>query len=167
MRKFVHILIVAAAAAILLSASRSVRAAGPREPGAAPGSKTRQLMLRQALDKEVSGTLVAELNRSKKLWKAMGPERLRQLRERYYAFLRLDDQQQAALIDAAPEFDKLSESQKKLYRERAAWLKEVVRSLTPAERDELKKMTPTERARRLLELKARLATSRPTTAPAK
>ena len=91
---------------------------------------------------------------------------LRQLRERYYAFLRLDRAEQAALLAAAPEFDKLTDAQRKAYQQRAAWLRKVIKSLTDEQRAELKKMAPAERARRLLELKAKLARSEPTSQPA-
>ena len=166
MQKPAHILIVSWAIAALLPAASGVLAAGPRDPRPPLGSRSQQLALKQALEKHLSGTLVAELNYNKEAWGQMTPEQLRDLRERYYAFLRLDEDKKAELIRAMPEFDRLTEDQKRAYHERAAWLKKVVKSLTPAQREVLRKMTPAERAKRLLELKRKLAAAQPTSRPA-
>ena len=163
MRKPAHILIASWLAVAVLAAGVAVGAS--RQPPR-PGSRARQLLLKQALEKRLSGTLVAELSHNKKVWGAMTPEQLRQLRERYYAFLRLDQDKQAELLRAMPEFERLTGAQREAYQQRAAWLKKVVGSLTPDQREELKAMTPSERAKRLLELKGRLVSSRPSTQPA-
>lgn len=125
-----------------------------------------QLALKQALDKLVpAGTLVAELNHNKQVWNNLPPEKLRQLRDRYYAFLKQAPGRQADLLEAAFQFEKLSDDQKRIYLERAEWLNKVVAGLSPAQREELQKMSPDERARKLYELKAKLPASGPTTLP--
>ena len=159
MRTHTYILMLALAAATLLPSVAGAQPAGRVDPRLIPGSRARQLLLKQALEKHLSGTLVAELDYNKKLWGSMSPEQLRDLREKYYAFLRLDDAKQEKLLKAAPEFERLTDRQRRLYGERAAWLKRVVSSLSPAEREELKNLTPAERAKRLLELRDEEPTS--------
>jgi len=159
------ILIYGLAGAALVFSVAGAEPVGQPDKRIVPGSRQWQLLLKQRLDDELPGTLVAELNRNKKQWRAMSPEELRDLRKRYFAYLALDQKTQAALLKVMPEFEKLSAEQKQLYRRRAAWLKKVVASLSRAEREELKKLTPTERAARLLKLKALLPTSGPTSRP--
>jgi len=122
-------------------------------------------MLKQALEKYISGTLVEELNRNKRLWAKMSPEELRKLRSRYYAFLKENPDKQVELIEAAEKFQKLTAEQRKAFIKRAEWLKKVISHLTEKEKEALKKMTPAQRAKRLLELKAIYCTSQPTTQP--
>ncbi len=166
MRKLVHILIAPVLAGALLPALARAEPGRGVDPRLIPGSRARQLLLKQALEKHLSGTLVAELNHNKEQWASMSPERMRKLREIYLAFLRMDDDKQVRLLEAAPDFERLSERQRELYRERAAWLKKVIASLTPEQREQLRNMPPAERAKRLLELKEALTTSAPTTQPA-
>jgi Spy/CpxP family protein refolding chaperone len=135
-----------------------------RDPSRIPGSKVRQLMLKRSLEK-FSETLVAELNQNKELWQTMTPEKLRSLRERYYAFLKQDGGEQIALIEAAEKFGKLTDEQRQAYLKRAEWLEKVISSLTPQQREELRNLTPKERAKKLLELKAKLPGSQPTSQP--
>ena len=92
------------------------------DPQQVPGTAARQMLLRQALDKLQSGSLVQELNQNVKLFAAMTPEERRQLQQRYYAFLREDPQRQANLIEANAEFQKLTDSQRKSFEERASGL---------------------------------------------
>lgn len=158
--------ITATIAALMLLPSAVVAKNAPRrDPSKIPGSTVRQLMLKQALEKHLAGTLVVELNHNKRLWGSLAPEQLRSLRQRYYAFLRQDPDKQAALMKAAEEFRKLSARQRQAYVKRAAWLERVIASLTPAQRQALKQLAPAERAKRLLELKAELVDSQPITQP--
>ena len=151
---------------LLILLACSVAAGSNRHSASVPGSRVRQLMLKQALEKYISGTLVEELNRNKRLWAKMSPEELRKLRSRYYAFLKENPDKQVELIEAAEKFQKLTAEQRKAYIKRAEWLKKVVSHLTEKEKEALKKMTPAQRAKRLLELKAIYCTSQPTTQPA-
>jgi len=126
------------------------------------GSRTRQLLLKKALG---SGSLADELSRNRRRWEAMTPEQRRALRDRFLAFVGKDPARQADLIRAFEAFQKLTPQQQEQYRRRAVWLKKVVASLTPEQREALKKLTPDERARKLLELKAALSRPGPTTRP--
>lgn len=148
---------------VLVVAALAATAWGQR---AAPISKARQVLLDQAIDKFMDGTLVADLNRNKKVWASKTPEELRTLRNRRLAYLKESDEMRAKLLSAGEELDRLTDEQRKAYLARAQWLSKVVARLSPAQREALKKLTPQERARRLLELKAKLSEPGPTTRPA-
>jgi hypothetical protein len=165
MGKNSRILVTVIAAAVFFPAAAGAQ---PRRPEGklVPGSRAQQLVLLEALNKQLAGTLVAELNQNKNIWSTLSPEQLRELRQRYYAFLRQDPSSQADLIQTAEQFRHLSDEQREAYRQRAEWLSKVVATLTPHEREELIRMTPTDRAKRLLEVKARIVDSQPTSLPA-
>jgi hypothetical protein len=146
---------------VLVVAALAATAWGQR---AAPISKARQVLLKQAIDKFTHGTLVADLNRNKKVWASKTPEELRTLRNRRLAYLKESDEMRAKLLAAGEELDRLTDAQREAYLARAQWLSKVVARLSPAQREALKKLTPQERARRLLEPK--LSESGPTTRPA-
>ena len=154
--------------AVVLAAAWSP--AYPKD-GKGPGSKARQLLLKQALDKQISGTLVAELNRNKQVYDRLNPQQLRDLRAKVYMFKKEDPDRQVRIIEAGMEFLGLSPKHQDMYRRQAAWLKKVNASLTPQQRERLKRMTPRDRAKRMLELKAKLvpppAPATNTTTPAK
>ncbi len=159
-----HIPLLLAAAAAWAASAADAQQVRPG-PRLVPGSKARQLLLKKALEKHLSGALVAELNRNKKQWLALSPEQRNELRQRAIAFLRANPDRQADLIRAAWDYQRLSERQKQLYRERAKWLARVVARLTPAQRERLKALPPAQRAKRLLELKAALPATRPADQP--
>ncbi|MCK4624259.1 MAG: hypothetical protein KAV00_03040 [Phycisphaerae bacterium] len=161
MSRSAYIIVVALATAFPASITRADSREQKRDPSKVPGSTARQLMFKQALEKKMGGTLVAELNQNKKIWRSLKPEELRSLRERYYAFLKQDGKKQIELMEAAEKFHRLTDKQRRAYLKRASWLKKVVARLTPEQRQALRKLTPAKRARRLLELKAKLSDSRP------
>ena len=134
----------------------AAQAARKLDPANVPGTVTRQLLLRQALDKHVDGTLVAELNRNREIWQKLTPEQRRHLRDQWLATINEDPARLAQRIKNEDEFNKLNEQHRQMYLERAVWLKKVVDSLSPEQREEIRQMTPEQRARRLLDLKARL-----------
>lgn len=166
MPKAAHILVVTLAAVAMLAG-----AAAARDPAKVLGSKANQLRLKLALQKQIQGTLVGELNRNKQTYAALklNPQQLRDLREKVYRFKQLDPDRQVDILEAAWEFLNLTEEQRKIYRQREAWLRKVVASLTPEQRDQLKELSPQERSKRLLEYRDKLAgrpTSQPATRPA-
>jgi len=157
MRTAPHILIVALVAA-------AAHVASADDPAAA--LRARQLLIARAIDSELEGSLVASLNRNKTIWANLTPEQRRQYRDRYNAFRRQDPERQADLIEAFEAFNKLTPRQQEMYRRREIWLKRVVSSLSAQQREELKKLPPAERARRLLRLKADLVDKKaPATQP--
>jgi hypothetical protein len=163
MSRPLHISVVTLAGAALL-----VGVAAAKDPARIPGSKARQLLLKQALKKQLEGTLVSELNRNKQVYTSLklNPQQLRDLREKVYMFKQLDPDRQVDILEAAEEFLSLTPEQRKTYRESEAWLRKVVASLTPQQREALKRLTPEQRAKRLLELRDKLLGSKPTTQPA-
>lgn len=152
-------------AIVTLAGVALVGVAAAKDPDKAPGSKAYQLRLKLALQKQMKGTLAAEMNRNKQVYAALNPQQLSDLRERVYMFKQLDPDRQVDILDTAREFLNLTPAQRKIYREREAWLQKVVASLTPAEREALKRMTPRQRSKRLLELRDKLLAPRPTTRP--
>ena len=170
MRKFLQILTFS-----LICAAPSVGSAAPkdtpRDHSRTPGSKARQLLLKLALQKSMSRTLVAELNQNKKLYGSMNPQQRRDLRDKVLAYKRLDPDRKVDIITAAQEWFQLTDQQKAEYRKRQKWLRRLIPLLGAEQRDRLSKLTPQARARRLLELKAELldkpsAATQPATAPA-
>jgi len=167
MRNWTHMLVILALLGVTLTGSGAAAKEPKRlDPAKVLGSKARQLLLKQALEKHLSGTLLAELNRNKRDYRALTPEQRRALRQRVYAILKMDPERQAKIIEAGREFLNLSPEQKKKYQQRLVWLEKVVAKLTPQQREALKRMTPAERAKRLLELKAKLLGTHPTSRPA-
>jgi len=168
MRNWTHMLVILALLGGTLTGSRAAAKEPKRvvDPTKILGSKARQLLLKQALEKHLSGTLLAELNRNKRDYRALTPEQRRALRQRVYAIFKMDPERQAKIIEAGREFLNLPPEQKKKYQQRLVWLEKVVAKLTPQQREALKRMTPAERAKRLLELKAKLLGAHPTSGPA-
>lgn len=145
---------------------------GPKvDPAQVPGSKARQLALKLALEKQLNGSLTEELAQNTKIWQNMNIEQRRELQQKYVAFLKQSPDEQAGLMRASQEFSRLSQEQREAYQERQAWLSQVIAGLSPEQRQELLDMTPQDRAKRLLELKSKMAESQPasgpTTTPAK
>jgi hypothetical protein len=165
MRPFGQNLAICLAGTLALAAAALWAQTPKADPAQAPGSKVRQLMLKQALEKQLTGSLTEELAQNALTWKSLTPEQVRQLREKYLAFLKNSPDEQAALLEASQEFGRLSSQRRSAYQERQEWLDQVINRLNPRQRDELLAMQPQDRARRLLELKASLATQ-PASAPA-
>ena len=169
MRSLRNILTLLLAGACLVG---TATAGDPASPNMGPGSKARQFMLAQAIDKLANGTLVAELNRNKSTYLAMNPEQRRVLREQVLAYLKESPDRQAELLNTAQKFAKLTPEQQQAFREREEWLPKVVKSLSAEELKALQALPPAERSLRLLELKAKLdaaapaSADKPTTAPA-
>jgi len=161
-----RIRILTASIAMLLATAASAQQVPHRDPARIPGSRVRQLLLKQALEKEADGTLVATLTQYKRIYKAMGPEQLGELRKKAYMIRRLPPAEQANLFRSAEKLLHLSPEHRQAYRQRAEWLDRVVKSLTREQIEELKAMTPEQRGRRLLELKAKILATQPTSAPA-
>lgn len=159
MQRHLHIVIVSLAGVVLAGV------AAAKDPARAPDSKAYQLRLKLALQKQMKGTLTAEMNRNKQVYASLNPQQLSDLRERVYMFKQLDPDRQVDILDTAREFLNLSPAQRKIYRDREAWLQRVVASLTPAEREAMKRMTPRQRSKRLLELRDKLLAPRPTSQP--
>jgi len=160
--KRTHILASLALAAVLpwaLASGKDDSAKGGKGKG--PGAAARQLLLKQRLEKIVGKTLASELNRNRSVYAAMTPQQRRDLREKVYSFLKENPDRQVRILQAAQELLNQTPAEKA----RMAWLARVVASLSAEEKARLRRMPPDQRAKRLLELKAKLAPA-PTTQPA-
>lgn len=150
MSKWTRILICSALALSATAATAAPKSASAKGKG--PGSKAQQLLLIQRMDKVAKRTLVAELNRNRDVYGAMTPQQRRDLREKVYSFLRQNPDRQVRILQAARELL----AQTPVQKARSAWLAKVVASLSAEEKDRLRRMSPAQRAKRLLELKAKL-----------
>jgi len=159
-------MLTALLAVALPPAAASAQEVPRRDPARIPGSRVRQLLLKQALEKEADGTLVATLTQYKRIYKALDAEQLSELRKKAYMIRRLPPAEQADLFRSAHKLLHLSPEHRQAYRQRAEWLEKVVKSLTREQIEELKAMTPEQRGRRLLELKAKILATQPATQPA-
>ena len=118
-------------------------------------SVERQLRLKRRLLMEQE-SLVAVLRSNRQSWDRCTPEQRQLLRQRAYAFRQADPAQREAVLGAWERFLALSDGQKDRYRQRALWLTAVIGELPQSARDELIKLPPAERARRLLDLKVQM-----------
>jgi hypothetical protein len=136
----------------------------------------RQLMLKYRLAGKLgdgNGTLQASLNHNRQEWESLSPDQRDHYRQEALAFMDKSEAEQEALLKKYESLIKMDAQKQQAYRERAKWLKVVVDSFTPQERENLQKMSADERAKILLDRKAqliaegRLAPSpQPTTQPA-
>ena len=137
----------------------SMGLAAPQTPSDAdlsPGSVARQLMLKYRLQKISNGTLTASLHLNRRQWQVLGPDQRHKYRRDLGAFLKTSPNRQKALLEHYEKLVKLSPQKQVAYQSRAGWLKVIVASFTPAERKELRTLTPGERARRLVQRRQKL-----------
>ncbi|MGC9454848.1 MAG: DUF3106 domain-containing protein [Phycisphaerae bacterium] len=151
MRK-VMVTILTAVLAGVMSAGTAAAQDGSdalRRPPA--GSIAAQLRLKQKLLAEQEGTtLAATLRHNRRQWESLSPEQRDHYRRVAVAFLRENPDKQRELIEHYERFVRMSADRRQAYRQREQWLKVVVASFTPSERDELRNMPADERARRLV-----------------
>ncbi len=148
-RLSISMIVCAAALAAIASVARA-------EAGAGNVKKIdiqRQLRFKRRLQLGPAGSLVAAIRENRSKWDQFSPEQQRLLRERAYAFRDADPKKQQKVINAYAKFLKLDRRQQELYRQRAAWLKKVLKELSPLEKARLLKLAPADRARELLRLK--------------
>ncbi len=114
-------------------------------------------------------SVIAVLQNNRRNWDNYSPEQRALLRQKAYAFRQADSIQREQMLDAWQKFISLSDSQKEKYRQRAMWLTAVVAELSPQQKADLLKMSPADRAAKLVELKKQLEAQGklpPTTQPA-
>lgn len=160
-------------AGLCVAAMAATAAAAPAEPpsSAEPGSLARQQLLKYRLQQVAEGALSASLYHNRKEWESLSGDQRDQVRSNAYAFLKQSPEQQQKLLAQYDRMIKLTADQREEYRSRATWLKVVVASFTPEQRQALKTMTPKQRAQVLTERRDQLVregklTLTPTTAPA-
>lgn len=136
------------------------------------GSIAAQLRLKQILLAEQQGTTLATtLRHNRRQWESLSPEQRDHYRRVAVAFLRENPEKQRELIERYDRFIKMSAERRQAYRQREQWLKVVVASFTPRQRDELRNMPAEQRARQLIARRdelvrqGKLTLEEPTTQP--
>ena len=167
--------------AVIAGLFLTAAAADARDPGPSPhrpprGSLARQRLLKQRLQRITPGSLAVALRHSRHAWERLTPDQRSSFRRRFLAFRRKSPAQQEKLLLHYEKLFQMTAQRRRAYRERARWLKVVVRSFPPEQREALKRLTPDARARKLLDRKALLirqgllspagSTTRPTSTPA-
>lgn len=150
------------------------QAADNLSPKPPKGSMARQLMLKYRLaGKLTDGNLQASINHNREEWNSLSPDQRDHYRQEALAFMDKSQAEQEALLKKYESLIKMDAQKLHAYRERARWLRVVVDSLTPKERENLQKLSPDERAKILLDRKAQLvregkltAATQPSTRPA-
>ncbi|MCL2701002.1 MAG: hypothetical protein FWE88_04845 [Phycisphaerae bacterium] len=180
MTKWLNITMGLALAAACTSAAWAQAAdkadAGVAEKGIV--TKAQQLRIKmQLLTINDDQTMAARMNHGLE-WDKLSPDQRETIRQEVLAFMSKSEAEQETLLTHYQRLIKLNNQQREAYLERAAWLRVVVESFTPAERGALESLQPEERAAKLLERKALLIregklpaetmpASTPTTMPAK
>lgn len=114
-----------------------------------------QLQLRLSLAKVANGdSLAMSINRQE--WDHLTADERDKYRREALAFLSKSPEEQARVIEHYEKLIKLSAQKREAYLQRAQWLRVVVDSFSAQERDELTKLPPDQRAKRLLDRKAEL-----------
>jgi hypothetical protein len=93
------------------------------------------------------GSLAEALNRNRRRWRKLSPAQQKLARQEALAFLQLDPQQQKKILD---EYARKAQAVPAVTAEarlkQARWLRAVVESFTPAQVDQLRGMSPAQRA---------------------
>ncbi len=145
-------------AAIIVASFVSVAAAEGDETLRKPpmGSLARQLLLKHRLDAVNSGKLAGNISHNREKWETLPPEERGRLLDRVEHFVAQEPDAEEKIIEYHKRLLNMSLERQEAYRQREKWLKVVVASFTPQERENLQKLTPDERAKILLARKAEL-----------
>ncbi len=120
------------------------------------GSVARQLMLKRRLDRIAEGRLALALNHNRSQWQSLTPDERQEYRRAVLAYQHQDPEKQRQLLEHYEKLIKMSAQRRKAYRQRAKWLEVVVNSLSDRQREDLKHMSPRDRAKFLLQRKKEL-----------
>ena len=120
------------------------------------GSVARQRLLKLKLQRITAGSLSAALDHNRRQWERITPDQRQQYRRSFLAFLQKSPEQQDKLLAHYEKLFKMSPERRQAYRRRSKWLRVVVKSFTAAQREELERMAPGARARKILARKAQL-----------
>lgn len=149
-------------ALLLVTLSTSARAddgsdGSSAQPAAPKGSIASQLTLRYKLEAANRGlSLATALNHSREEWERLLPDQRDRIRRVALAILKESDQKQQVIIERWKKLQDMTPERLAAYRRRARVYKAVLASLTAEQREELKKMSLKDRARRILEVRDRL-----------
>lgn len=160
---------------ILASSTWAEPQADPRTanpPKAKLGSIARQLDLKMRTARTLHGTLTAAIEHNRQTWESLLPDQRDAYRRQVLAFLEKNPMEQEQLLAHYEKLMQLSAEKREKYRERAKWLTTVLATFSPAQREDLKKASPQDRAREILARRdelmrqGKLQARQPTTATA-
>jgi hypothetical protein len=163
MARWTHILIAVsllAAFAAPLGAQEKANdeTSGLHRPPA--GSIAAQLRLRFRLLRQSSGTLTAALDHNLEAWRALSPDQRENFRRKTLAYLEKNPEDRRKIEEIYRNYlSEMSPKRREAFVRRAKWLDVVIKSFSAAERKELLKLSPTERARRLHDRKREMIKS--------
>jgi Protein of unknown function (DUF3106) len=120
------------------------------------GSLARQKLLKLKLQRIAGGPLETALKHNREAWEGLTPDQRQVYRESFLAFLKRSPEKQDELLKRYETLFSMSAERRMAYRRRAEWLAVVAASFTEAQREELRKMAPDERARRIVDRKREL-----------
>ncbi len=121
------------------------------------GSIARQLLLKFKLQAGRSGLALADaLRHSRNEWESLSPDQREQFREAAYAILQKSEKDQEQILLRYEKLIKMSAERQEAYQRRAKWLKAVLKTLSEEQKQQLLKLKPLQRARRLIEIRDQL-----------
>jgi len=172
-----YILVLALPAALLAEAALADGEGLAGAMNAPPyGSRAGQLALKFRLEAVArlprGGTLASAIGHNQHEWMMLSPDQREQFRRDALAFLRKNPTEQEKLMQQYSAYLALSKQKRLDFQRRAEWLKVVVATFTPDERQQLEKMLPIDRAKALIARRdelvrqGKLKLPPPTTAPA-
>ena len=152
MKKVLYILFFA-----LATAAPSLAWAQAAKPADKPVvTKAQQLRMRmQLMSLNDDQSMAARMNNGLE-WSKLSPDQQEKIREEALAFMGKSEAEQAKLLAYYQRLIRLDAPRRDAYLARAAWLRVVVDSYTPAERQSLEVLPPQDRAARLVERKEQL-----------
>jgi hypothetical protein len=138
------------------------------------GSLAAQLQLKLSLEMVGGGSLAASLDHNRQEWKMLSPDQRERFRRYAVAFLEKSPEEQQKLRKSFWALLSLAKVKREAYGRRDRWVRAVVATFTPEQREELRKMSSAERARALVARRDELVRQgrlklddAPTTAPAR
>ncbi|MFP4434829.1 MAG: hypothetical protein ACOCWV_02605 [Planctomycetota bacterium] len=127
------------------------------QPAAPKGSIASQLTLRYKLEAANRGlSLATALNHSREEWERLLPDQRDRIRRVALAILKESDEKQQVIIERWKKLQDMTPERLAAYQRRARIYKAVLAAMTPEQREELKKMSLKDRARRILTVRDRL-----------
>ncbi|MGB2819356.1 MAG: DUF3106 domain-containing protein [Phycisphaerae bacterium] len=115
------------------------------------GSLAAQMKLKLSLQMAAgSGGLASALDHNHQEWKTLTPDQREQFRDAVRAFHEKDPKAQQELLKRFEAFLSLDKEKREAYRHRARWVRAVVATFTAEQREKLRKMSSTDRAKALI-----------------
>jgi hypothetical protein len=173
MRKAAAVILVAVLAAAWPAAAQTGAVDATVLTRAPKGTMAAQLRLRLRLEMAGGASLAASLDHNRQEWKMLSPDQRERFRQYVVAFHNEELPEQDKLLKSYSAYLLLTKQKREAYRRRAQWVKAVVATFTPQQREQLRKMPSMQRAKTLIRRRdelvgeGKLILDLPTTAPAR